>query len=70
MNTSISNTIYKTTRGFEKVVDGIALTFVNGLGNIIQATGNVSETIDKFLYASLKDIDNRLNKPKTDFQQR
>ena len=70
MKRKISNTIYKTTKGFENVLNGIAIPFANGLGNIIRTSANISETVDKFVSASLKDIDTRLNQPKKTLKKR
>ena len=70
MERSITNTIYKTSKGFENVVNGAAIKFLNGVGNIIKTSKNISETIDQFVTSSLKDIDNRLNKPTKPYKRR
>ena len=67
---SISKTIYKTTKGFENVVNAATVHFVNGLGSIIRKSENISQTIDQFVSSTLNDIDNRLNQPKKNYQKR
>ena len=70
MTRKVSKAIYKTTKGFENVLNGIAIPFANGLGKIVRKSANISEAIDKFVSSSLKDIDTRLNKPKKTFETR
>jgi hypothetical protein len=70
MKKKITKTIYQTTKGFENVLSGIAIPFANGLGNIVRTSANFTDTIDKFVSSSLRDIDTRLNQPKKRFETR
>ena len=67
---SISHIIYNAKHGFDKVVTGFTFHFATGLGKILRSGGDLVHEVEKFVSWSLKDIDRRLNQPKTDFLER
>ena len=62
--------------GFENLIDGYISVFMGSLtnnihraNNILDATNNIHQIVDKIVSDAISDIDNRLNRPQEDYQE-
>ena len=61
---SISYYINRTKKGYNKIVEHVAKTFVRGVTQVVKKSKNVLKDVKDIASATLRDIDVRLNQPR------